>query len=168
MKSGEVTYRISPALFAEYCYFSTFRCKNYRLLRTLCLVALAAAGVICAVYGFAYGKTEITVLGGIIVLVSVMLSFVQKKYIKSRYRLVYGGNMVTYTASFTKNGTFIISAGEITEKYAKSEIVKIYRFFGGFAVKTANGGDFLVPAVDVLPDIEWFKNIYGAKLKICA
>lgn len=168
MKDSSVTYRISPALFAEYCYFTPIRVRNYRLARTLCIVALCIAGIITAIWGFAYGKSEITIIGAIIVLCSVMISFVQKKYIKSRYNMVYGRNMITYTASFTKNGTFTISAGDITEKYGRQDIKNVYYIRGGFAIRTENKATFLVPAVNTLPDFDWFKQTYGSKFKKCA
>ena len=168
MTDRSVTYRISPALFAEYCYFSLFRMKNYRLARTIGLVAVTVAGLLTALVGLLYKDMRITFLGGAIVLVTVMVPFVQKKYIKSRYKLVYGKTLTVYTASFTKNGTFTISAGEITEKYGKNDIKCIYYIRGGYAVSTANKATFLVPLSENLPDMEWFKKTYGNKFKICA
>ena len=168
MTDRSVTYRISPALFAEYCYFSLFRMKNYRLARTIGLVAVTVAGLLTALVGLLYKDMRITFLGGAIVLVTVMVPFVQKKYIKSRYKLVYGKTLTVYTASFTKNGTFTISAGEITEKYGKNDIKCIYYIRGGYAVSTANKATFLVPLAETRPDKEWFKKVYGNKFKICA
>ncbi len=168
MNTATVNYRISPALFAEYCYFSLFKIKNYRLARTMSLVAVTVAGLLTALVGVLYKDMNITFLGGAIVLVTVMVPFVQKKYIKSRYKLVYGKTLTVYTASFTKNGTFTISAGEITEKYGKNDIKCIYYIRGGYAVSTTNKATFLVPFADTLPDKEWFKNVYGNKFKVCA
>ncbi len=168
MKEYSVTYRISPALFAEYCYFSLFRIKNYQLARKIGLAALAVAGVLTAVVGFLYRSADIAMLGGIIALITVMIPFVQKKYIKSRYKLVYGKTLTTYTASFTKNGTFIISADDITEKYTKQDITAVYLIRGGLAVRTANKGTFIMPYATTLPEISWFRTTYGNKFKKCA
>ncbi len=168
MSTASVTYRISPSLFAEYCYFSLFRIKNYRLARTISLVAVTVAGLLTALVGILYKDMNITFLGGAIVLVTVMVPFVQKKYIKSRYKLVYGKSLTVYTASFAKNGTFTISAGEITEKYENNDIKCVYYIRGGYAVSTTNKATFLVPFADTLPEKEWFKNVYGNKFKVCA
>ena len=168
MNTATVNYRISPALFAEYCYFSLFKIKNYRLARTMSLVAVTVAGLLTALVGVLYKDMRITFLGGAIVLVTVMVPFVQKKYIKSRYKLVYGKTLTVYTASFTKNGTFTISAGDVTEKYGKNDIKCIYYIRGGYAVSTTNKATFLVPLSENLPDMEWFKNVYGNKFKVCA
>ncbi len=168
MTENSVTYRISPALFAEYCYFSLFKTKNYRLLRTVSLVAVTVAGLLTALVGLLYKDMNITFLGGAVVLVTVMVPFVQKKYIKSRYKLVYGKNLTQYTATFAKGGAFTISAGEITEKYTKNDIKCVYCIRGGYAVSTANKATFLVPLADTLPDREWFKKTYGNKFKVCA
>lgn len=168
MKENSVTYRISPALFAEYCYFSIFPIRNYHLARKLSLAVLAVAGLLTAIVGFLYQKMNIAILGGIIVLVTVMIPFVQKKYIKSRYKLVYGKTLTQYTASFTKNGTFTISADDITEKYGRQDITNVYYIHGGYAVRTANKGTFLVPAVNTLPPLDWFRQTYGNKFKKCS
>lgn len=166
MKEYSVTYRISPALFAEYCYFSLFRMKYYRVARSLGLAALACAGIITAVLGFLYKDMNIAIFGAVITLITVMIPFVQKKFIKSRYKLVYGKELTKYTASFGNSGGFTLSAGEITEKYGKQDITVIYLIKGGYAVNT-NRGTFLVPLADTLPDIEWFKKTYGKKFKKC-
>ncbi len=168
MSNATVTYRISPAFFAEYCYFSLFRIKNYRLARTVALVAAASAGLLVALAGAViYQNMTVILLGGAIALVTVMIPFTQKKYIKSRYKLVYGKTLTVYTASFTKNGTFTISAGDITEKYGKQDIKNVYRIRGGFVVSTSNKATFLVPSADTLPDLDWFKQTYGSRFKNC-
>ena len=132
------------------------------------LVAVTVAGLLTALVGILYKDMNITFLGGAIVLVTVMVPFVQKKYIKSRYKLVYGKSLTVYTASFTKNGTFTISAGEVTEKYENNDIKCVYYIRGGYAVSTTNKATFLVPLADTTPDKEWFKNVYGNKFKVCA
>ena len=167
MSDFSVTYRISPAFFAEYCYFSLFKFKNYRLARTISLVALTVAGLLTALVGIIYKNMNIIFLGGAIVLITVMIPFTQKKYIKSRYKLVYGKSLTQYTATFGKKGSFTISAGEITEKYEKKDINCIYYIRGGYAVSTSNKATFLVPYGEDLPDTEWFGKTYGSRFKNC-
>ncbi len=167
MNSGSVTYRISPALFAEYCYFTPFRRKGYHAARKVAVALIAAAGILAAIWGFISAQKTVTVLGFAVAIAAIMVPFVQKKYILGRYKTVYGKKMTTYTAEFTKNGTFIISAEEIKEKYSKQDIEKIYYIKGGYAVRTGNKAVFLVPAVNTLPLPTWFAKTYGNKFKVC-